>query len=715
VHAWFIMLSSKRLIVAILIRHSVNALTIPSLKRTELNTSMLFSKPAFDSGTRGNKRRGSLTNKSTDRNKRWFQKRSSGVQTKGRGKRAPRWEVEGDSLFLLVKEEEQQQQVQGRKIENNLKTTEEILESVCFDSKQINNPTTFQKQKTPKQQKVYKNYKNNVENPTKKSPPPHMMWGECSVGPVLKSRLIAASFQNATPIQAAAFSIISSPKRPNVVIASPTGSGKTLAYLLPLMSITKRRMTTSKKTSDDDGGGGGSIMIVTPTIELATQIQSVVDKLWSKEEDNGNSAMCVVTNQQQHNSNDEESTMPSEEEQYEVLLEKMKKCTIIAGTPRSLNNVISYCQRCNDNATVQQSILSNFQFVILDEADRLLKTERMARILEERKQKQQQFDEDDNNQELAWQESSLRQQRKRPLRGMLQKNKKNYKPTQTEVLLSSLSKMNFTLDVNIPSRSSSTKSYNYLKKIQLICASATVGRTLRRQIQDLTNAPSIDKGSTLVCGEGDGRVGKRGDVRKSSLLPSSIRHSYALLDVTTVNENNVTGGSSVTMKEEGEDVLEMEALWNVLQKLPPAPCLIFPGKLNGGVAALYDFFYSTKNCTCVHSFLRQGSNDLEEDCKSLQLPLLKSENMDKYESWEQTPIYTVKERFARGLDIPNIYYAILSTPPTSAAAYTHLAGRTGRIGRGGVAITLVRNEKEANRLSGISNALGIRFNSFVGE
>jgi ATP-dependent RNA helicase RhlE len=51
---------------------------------------------------------------------------------------------------------------------------------------------------------------------------------------------------------------------------------------------------------------------------------------------------------------------------------------------------------------------------------------------------------------------------------------------------------------------------------------------------------------------------------------------------------------------------------------------------------------------------------------------------------------------ARGLDVDDITHVINFDPPEEAAAYTHRVGRTGRAGRGGVGITLVLPEQQAD-------------------
>ena len=50
-----------------------------------------------------------------------------------------------------------------------------------------------------------------------------VMWGRCSVGPVLKGRLVAQGLQRPLPIQEASFAPIASGE--NTLISSQTGSG----------------------------------------------------------------------------------------------------------------------------------------------------------------------------------------------------------------------------------------------------------------------------------------------------------------------------------------------------------------------------------------------------------------------------------------------------------------------------------------------------------
>ena len=190
--------------------------------------------------------------KSNENKRQGYMKRSSGIKTKR--KKPPKWEKEGDALFFL----HQSDLTDHEALEQKFSSPKELLDSRfkilgSFTDKAANNSKS-------------KNHSGVEEekNPKAKSP---FMWGGVSAGPIISPKLNAL-FPEPTPIQIQAFKTLSKSKSDsfsNVVVASPTGSGKTLAYLLPLIANTKR----------DDFG---RILIVTPTQDLASQIQRVVDQ-----------------------------------------------------------------------------------------------------------------------------------------------------------------------------------------------------------------------------------------------------------------------------------------------------------------------------------------------------------------------------------------------------------------------------------------------------
>src|SRR5207248_1331056 len=69
------------------------------------------------------------------------------------------------------------------------------------------------------------------------------------------------------------------------------------------------------------------------------------------------------------------------------------------------------------------------------------------------------------------------------------------------------------------------------------------------------------------------------------------------------------------------------------------------------------------------------------------------------------PILVATNVAARGLDVPGVSQVINYELPESADWFTHRVGRTGRMGRGGEAITFLTREDGA-KWRQIQNALG---------
>lgn len=543
------------------------------------------------SGTASSRKRRPTTkgpsSHSADQSRAWYTNRSSKGIKKNR-RRSPRWETEGDSLYHLI---------QGNGVEetvgNEFETARELLQATLqtFEESKIGQKTTF-----------IPNNTNQPDKEGKKTPPCNTMWGACSVGPILRSRL--SDLPAPTPVQEAAFSVLTDKRRENAILASATGTGKTLAYLLPLMSVMQR-------------GQPQSLIIVTPTVDLAYQIQREVNRLWpTTATQEGLSALHVVEQR-------------TEDEETELLSVAAAGAPILAGTPRALRKLLAEMKANKKMASLQ----FNLRTVVLDEADRLLRTEGVAR---------------DRNAPKTF--------------GNRQKQKQQQIVAPTELLLSELG---LPLDYN-----------DKQNRIQLVCASATIGRTLRRQIMELTNAPSVDKAAVLITA--DSRTTKDATRRRASLLPPTIRHKYIL-------RREVNGGD--------DSAAYIETLWDTMKQLPPAPALVFPGKV--GVAPVAEALRSVYELKDVRTL-----QDRKDD-----------RAVAASKSWKETTVYVMGEKFGRGLDI-GVDYVLLSAPPNSPAAYVHLAGRTGRNGRPGTAITLVQGMKEAKRVAALAGALGVGFTEF---
>eukprot|EP00980_Cylindrotheca_fusiformis_P002852 scaffold672_cov126-Cylindrotheca_fusiformis.AAC.53 len=532
-----------------------------------------------------------IADKSAQSKRKGYELRNTrGVRTNRR--RPPRWETEGDALFFGTKSDYVHPGLEGE-------TPTELLKNLV----------ALQHQERPSREDKRSKSGGQEVDSGKKKLPENLSWGPISTGPILSPRL-KTLYNDPTPIQIESFGPISNKK--NVVIAAPTGSGKTLAYLVPLLCRIRRRSF-------------GAAIIVTPTTELAMQIQAVADTLWPPLGGEEESCVYVVKSEE------------GEELQWiisEMMIED-KSAPIIAGTPLALCNWLELCIKNRQGMDIANGI----EAVVLDEADRLLQTEALSRI--------------ENNKRNG----IVNPQSRRRLE----------KKTDAIKFLDRISSQGQTFFAGSRER------------IQVICASATVGRTLRRQIMELTEATSVDMGSELVCA--DDRVGKDADMRKSSLLPNTIAHTFLL-------QEDSAGCEGRTL---------VRRAWDALESLPPGPTIIFPGKT--GVKVMVEMLTNECGLQCVKTL----QDNIHKSAEVLRDSAI-------YTDWEDTPIFVIGERFGRGLDIQNIRYVCLTGgAPNSPAAYAHLAGRTGRAGKQGKAITFVKDMKDANRIANISSKLGISF------
>jgi superfamily II DNA/RNA helicase len=561
--------------------------------------------------------------------------RRGGVKTNSGRVKPPQWEREGDDLYA---------QFTTNTKNVNMVEAREMLAQLAFapnvtESKKVTIITETPKNDEKIENQTESQTENKMEETKPKKPPPAgTLWGTLSVGPILRSRLVdRAGLASPTAVQEAAFSVIL--KGENAVIASPTGTGKSLAYLIPLLA------RFGLKTP-------ATAIIVTPTVELALQLQREVDdRLGYREGGNNPSALHVVKYSSSKADDPEESD-------DEMLINSIGDAPFLAGTPKTLLRLLAEAKRSRNNKLLAQTarnVLTNPKCIVLDEADRLLQTEQIARDAAAAKQPKQKG---------SWKTTS-----------------KATATTQTELLLRELAPLS-----------------HGLSRLQLVCASATVGRTLRKQIMGLIGAPSVDKASVLITA--DDRTKKNADLRKASWVPSGISHSYRLISTEAhskkAKDTAAAAAAATASQKEGddEDVHEvtMNALWDTMQQLKPATALVFPGR--AGVDRVREGLVA-RGLQDVRT-LRDGVDTKDEDDDKLVA------------GWESTTVFIVGEKFGRGLDLPGVDYVFMMSPPSSAAGYAHMAGRTGRNDRPGKAVMLVR-PKEASKVVAIAGALGLTF------
>jgi len=226
----------------------------------------------------------------------------------------------------------------------------------------------------------------------------------------------------------------------------------------------------------------------------------------------------------------------------------------------------------------------------------------------------------------------------------------------------------------------------------------------------ILDAPSADAAATLVTGDEDERVkSKDAERRKSVLLPEKLKHAYRVFVESEEEDENALGSEANMSKSEQNEERRVRdtvcALWDTMVAMEDAkPIIIFPGRV--GVEHVQSELMA-RGLEDVRTL--RNLDGMSPDTNLDVIP--PADNKDQMNNkWSSTPVYIIGERFARGLDLPDVEYVFMLSPPSSAAGYAHMAGRTGRVGRVGTAITLVRpKNNEVQRLAAIAEALGLKF------
>lgn len=516
-----------------------------------------------------------------------------------------------------------------------------------------------------------------TEEETKDEEEAPFLWGGLSVGPVWKTRLVQAGLNQPTPIQVAAFDRITRDKEENLIVASPTGSGKSLAYLLPLL--------TTRQTNDN-----GRVWVVTPTTELALQLQQVVSRLLQEDPTmmdadvdtvKASPTVHVLNAFMRRNNNniDNDDTVDDDDVNDSPLLSSLVHSTsfILAGTPRAYQQLMTEIKKpvIADKVlrSTAKNVMENLETLVFDEADRLFETEALARMQQERKQQREMANEGGTT-------FAIKSRRNSPPRTLSV-------PLSLTLLKSiAFQSRRFFQHSYTTGRSSDPKKS--ASKVRVICASATIGRTLRRQLMEALETPSMDKAASLVTA--DVRTKKDAHRRKASLLPTTLRHAVCLCHDD--DEVNVISAMMATLIQNPPS-------------LSPAPALLFPGR--AGVKAVQIELKAAGFETVygLEDIVNRMMMTRTEPPSSLSSSSL-SPPTTTYTDWKSTPIYVVSEKLVRGLDVPSLGYVLSLQVPSSAAGYTHLAGRTGRNGHEGTAVSFCQ-PREVPKLIAIAETLGL--------
>lgn len=164
-------------------------------------------------------------------------------------------------------------------------------------------------------------------------PPPFTSFGDTGFPPEILREVHNAGFSAPTPIQAQSWPIALQGR--DIVAIAKTGSGKTLGYLIPGFMHLKRSRNNSQS--------GPTVLVLSPTRELATQIQDEAVKF-------GKSSRISCT------------CLYGGAPKGPQLRDLDKGADIVVATPGRLNDILE----------MKRVSLRQVSYLVLDEADRML-------------------------------------------------------------------------------------------------------------------------------------------------------------------------------------------------------------------------------------------------------------------------------------------------------------------------------------------------------
>jgi hypothetical protein len=473
------------------------------------------------------------------------------------------------------------------------------------------------------------------------------------------------SLPEPTPIQKVAIPYLFYPPNPSALLHAPTGSGKTIAYLLPITETLWKEI--------DDGGGdddmsNGMALILLPTRELAAQVAGVATVLAPP------GMVRLIPRPMDLMSTWNYEIDRGEEYEY---LEKMgldddnagsngggKKYSprILIGSAKAISTSLFGDTKMPGTPTNKpegKQLLSSIRWLVLDEVDRLLDIEKSRSD---------------------------------------KKSRRHEKPAA--LLVAAIVRLT-------------------VGRAQVIAASATIGRPLRRELSRVLGLHSSECPETLR-GEDDttklemkmvdddnkhiGRAVKIPDAVRNYVLPVDGSTTGSLLTAAAF------ASKSILRPPPGSEVSSRKVLLVLTRK-----CDI---KVHNALGALRHFGISPEPQSLLDALEADGTDRLVEAHRRVsrvegvggakdrkdgtkKQTGMKGDNDEGY-------LLVTHEDNVRGLHLDGLDAVIVVGRPGSPDEYTHIAGRVGRAGRRGSVLNIVSFEQAA-ALASWTMMLGVDF------
>ena len=477
---------------------------------------------------------------------------------------------------------------------------------------------------------------------------------------------LITSLPEPTPIQKVAIPYLFHPPNPSALLHAPTGSGKTIAYLLPITE------TLWKEIDEEEAGGGddmsnGMALILLPTRELAAQVAGVATVLAPP------GMVRLIPRPMDLMSTWNYEIDRGEEYEY---LEKMglddnvagsdegRKYSprILIGSAKAISTSLFGDTKMPGTPTSKpegKHLLSSIRWLVLDEVDRLLDIETSRSD---------------------------------------KKSRRHEKPAA--LLAAAIVRLT-------------------VGRAQVIVASATIGRPLRRELSRVLGLHNSECPETLRGEDDTAKLEmKMGDdddkhIGRAVKIPDAVRNYVLPVDGSTTGSLLTAAAfasKSILRPPIGSEVSSHKVLLVLTRK-----CDI---KVHNALGALRHFGISPEPQSLLDALEADGTDRLVEahrrvsrvegvggakdrkDGKKKQT-CMKGDNDEGY-------LLVTHEDNVRGLHLDGLDAVIVVGRPGSPDEYTHIAGRVGRAGRRGSVLNIVSFEQAA-ALASWTMMLGVDF------
>jgi DEAD/DEAH box helicase/Helicase conserved C-terminal domain len=491
-------------------------------------------------------------------------------------------------------------------------------------------------------------------------------FGPLALSPAASLRLTHAGFVKPTPIQEAALPVLSQRggnSNGNAILHSETGSGKTLAFLLP---FTERLW---KQQQSPDSSGVGVAFVLTPTRELAVQVAKIAASLCPP-------GTVRFVSHPTHLLRPERVGNVDDEEDKESATTRLYVGSATAVAKSLFGSPELPAPPTPKPLAIQ--LLQNCRYVVLDEVDRLLLGSGGALGASNNKRKKRRTN--NNGRDSSDFQASPKHVHEKP----------------AAVVAAAIMR-------------------HSLGKAQVVAASATVGRPLRRElarvlgltpeecppvVRGIDNVESNDSSTAAAVSASEAST-------RAVTIPESVQH-YVYEVKSTEASPSVTSGALLA------------ATYQVIQRLPNASKTLvvltrgFGISTQNAVGALLHFGCEPRPQSLMDSLqamdpkvpppfpTTSGRNnemevggDVDEEKKEKEIrtpPSPAQEHVDIFSSDSDSGYLLVTgEDTVRGLDLDGLDVVLVVGRPNGVDEYTHIAGRTGRAGRPGVALSVVES------------------------